>query len=144
MAESKEFEHLGTLKYWQRLEWLSNNNWGRVLKVTDINNENSLTITQSPTMNCQFISIGYIVAALGVNDQRESLKELLNIIRKCMLSKNMILLDVYTGDLKAILDLFASFLENPKPILNTPYRSTNGSDMILLLLYINWDLVAKK
>ena len=86
---------------------------------------NNIYVTKYPTGNCQMWSISYF-NALIIN--YENTKELLVEIYKRVI-KNMLLIDINRSIEEPTIKLFGKRI-----ISNTPYRSTNGSDMNLMLI----------
>jgi len=107
-----------------------------------------LTISQSPTYNCQIMSFGYIYYIAQLSNSKEVLKEILQLCIQLGIIKNMIMVDVRSDYVQKTKDLFEPYLKNnpytdQKITLETPYKSTTGTNMTLLLLNIDWSKVEK-
>lgn len=103
------------------------------LSVKVINNRGAnIWITNYPTLNCQLFSIGS--ANMLKNFTPENLENFLFTIKSIVSGKYLMLADLKDRDLNTFKSTIKLYTEK---IIETPYTSTNGSSMIICLVYLN-------
>lgn len=112
----------------ERNEWKGAIMYNFKYKDTD-NYSHSLTVVYGPTCNCQMFSIRNFdkFAALDLDSAKRLLKEV------CLsVGKGIVLIDIkdYILNSATINKLF----EKAEIIVNQPYESTNGSEMVLMMI----------
>lgn len=105
-----------------------NNNW--IVRGTgDMNNMPEITITTSPTGNCQICSMGYCENIL-YNSRVDKIKSYLRDIVRNTCKKPLLLIDIHQKYESLIKEL------EDWTVFNQPYTSSNGSKMMIILLKI--------
>lgn len=91
------------------------------------------TFVESPTYNCQLFSIGGFDNIIGYYKTKTiSAKEIFQHILN-VTSKSIVLLDINEEHVKDTLEIFK---EADSIILNYPYKSSNGSNMVILMIQL--------
>lgn len=88
----------------------------------------NLLLNINPTCNCQVMSIGHMDYLFGMSDSVKELKECLLRALSPYPTKPLIILDVQQYYAEAVKEIAKRI------VCEQPYRSTNGTDMILYLI----------
>jgi len=93
--------------------------------------ERDTYLYSSPVGNCQTFSIAYVYKLLGLSN--ESIKLLLRKIYEDVCRKQL-LIDVKLEVSDKAIEVFTPFSTN---IISTPYKSTNGSRMVMHIIQLD-------
>lgn len=87
----------------------------------------------SPFANCQTFCLTYAASLLNIKDEDmpEFMKDLFEIMEK-----RQCVIDLHSVTSAAVLKKLEPFTNN---VVSTPYKSTNGSDMILHIIQFDRD-----
>lgn len=104
--------------------------WVLYIKGKTSSNYESIYVTgdYNPTANCQLALLSSAYRLLEIN--LESMKQIMQEFAKLM-NKNIILIDVNHIYSIRFVEIFGSQI-----ILNSPYNSTNGSNMNIMLINV--------
>lgn len=94
----------------------------------------NLGICYNPMFNCQTLSlagIGGFVSGLGYH--KTELPEILSYLTRIDRRKRQVLLDVHSSDLVRVKKYF----DKAVLVLESPYKSSNGSNMFILLYRVD-------
>jgi len=92
---------------------------------------NSITLHQYPTLNCQVGSIASFNSVMDTFKETDKEEELLASLVEIdiTLQKNLVLIDISRGRADRMRKFFNKYIH-----LDSPYTSTNGSMMVIMLL----------
>ncbi|MBV1929577.1 MAG: hypothetical protein KUG81_08725, partial [Gammaproteobacteria bacterium] len=93
----------------------------------------------NPFANCQTFTISNAYSLQYL--EREHVDRLIVLIRRNLTGKRQVLIDIREEYLTAIKKVFNNYTK--KKITETKYESTNGSNMVLLLIQLNCTKIAK-
>lgn len=93
-----------------------------------------IALFHSPTYNCQNFSIANFSEILDTDEENYVIRELVFELYKIAGNRSLLLLDVNTSYASQIHAIFYDC----KFIVDQPYESSNGSQMHLFYIYLNY------
>jgi len=104
------------------------------IKITGSYSVGAIDVFYNPFHNCQTGTIASIWQI--ANLENFAFARLLSFIYHSCLSKKQIVLDIQQGYVNKVIDQFKPFILEEKT-KKMPYRSTNGSSMVLILIVLS-------